>query len=152
MITFVGAVGAITSKFVAERLFAAVGFPRVLLASAVIGSAFLAVNGWFFPDTPQLYLYLALLAGGLVRSIFFTGVNALGYADIDEHEASQATAITAVSQQLSIAFGVALAGGVLELSSSLNGTRLTLASADGFRRWFTTCSPRSRSSGRRAMR
>ena len=124
MITFVGAIGAITSKFVAERVYAAIGFPRVLMLSAAIGCAFLAVNGLFYPETPHLYLYISLLIGGVVRSIFFTGVNALGYADIEEHEASQATAITAVSQQLSIAFGVALAGGVLEFSSSLSGGAL----------------------------
>lgn len=134
MITFVGAIGAIGSKFVAERIYAAIGFPRVLMLTAATGCLFLAVNGFFFPDTPHIYLYLALLVGGIVRSIFFTGVNALGYADIGEHEASQATVITAVSQQLSIAFGVALAGGVLEMSSSFSGGRLGLG--DFHLAWF----------------
>lgn len=134
MITFVAAIGAIASKFVAERIYAAIGFPRVLMLTAATGCLFLAVNGFFFPSTPQIYLYLALLVGGVVRSIFFTGVNALGYADIEEHEASQATAITAVSQQLSIAFGVALAGGVLELSSSFSGG--TLGLGDFHLAWF----------------
>jgi MFS family permease len=134
MITFVGAIGAIASKFVAERIYSSIGFPRVLLFSTVIGCLFLAVNGLFFPDTPPLYLYLSLLVGGLVRSIFFTGVNALAFADIDEHEASQATAINAVSQQLSIALGVALAGGVLELSSSFSGD--TLGIGDFHLAWF----------------
>jgi EmrB/QacA subfamily drug resistance transporter len=134
MITFVGAIGAITSKFVAERLYAAMGFPRVLMLSAAIGCTFLAVNGLFRPETPHLYIYVSLLIGGVVRSLFFTGVNALGYADIDEHEASQATVITAVSQQLSIACGVALAGGVLEVSSSLSGKALGLE--DFHMAWF----------------
>ncbi|MHB1110827.1 MAG: MFS transporter [Devosia sp.] len=134
MITFVAAIGAISSKFVAERVYTAIGFPRVLMLSAATGCVFLAVNGLFYPDTPHLYLYLSLLVGGVVRSIFFTGVNALGYADIEEHEASQATAITAVSQQLSIAFGVALAGGVLEFSSSLSGGELGLN--DFHMAWF----------------
>ncbi len=126
MITFIVAIGAISSKFVAERIYAALGFPRVLLFSTVVGCLFLAINGLFTPGTPHLYLYLALLAGGLIRSVFFTGVNALVFADIEEHDASQATAINAVSQQLSIAFGVALAGGVLEISSSLGGGELGL--------------------------
>ncbi len=124
MITFVGAIGAIMSKLVAERLFAAVGFRRVLVFSAVIGCASLAVNALFYPDTPHAYLYGVLLAGGVVRSVFFTGINALGYSEIEEHEASQATAITAVSQQLSIALGVALAGGVLEASRHAHGGQL----------------------------
>jgi EmrB/QacA subfamily drug resistance transporter len=121
LITFVGAIGAMFSKFIAERVFAAAGFPRVLMVTSVGACLMLGINGFFTPETPHIWLYLVLLSTGVMRSVFFTGVNALGYADIDEHEASQATAITAVSQQLSVAFGVAVAGGVLELSSRLTG-------------------------------
>ena len=66
------------------------------------------------------------MAGGVLRTIFFTGTNAIGYADISDEEASQATAIVAVGQQLSVAFGVAVAGAVLELTSVLSGGHLTL--------------------------
>ena len=67
-----------------------------------------------------------LLAGGVLRSMFFTGSNALGYADISDEAASQATAIVAVAQQLSIAFGVAVAGAVLEISTRSHGGELSL--------------------------
>ena len=126
LITFIGALGAISSKLVAEKVFAAGGFPRVLIVASIGGCILLAVIGFFDELTPRPYLYLVLLVMGLLRSIFFTGVNALGYADISEEDASQATAITAVTQQLSIALGVAVAGGVLELSSSLTGGELSL--------------------------
>lgn len=132
--TFVAAIGAILSKFGAERLYAAAGFPRTLMATAVLGCLFLGVNGLFSPATPHWMLMGALLLGGLCRSFFFTGVNALVFADIDEKQASQATAINAVSQQLSIAGGVAVAGGVLELSSNLHGGALTLG--DFHIAWF----------------
>jgi uncharacterized membrane protein len=62
----------------------------------------------------------------VLRSIFFTGTNAIGYADISDEEASQATAIVAVGQQLSVAFGVAVAGAILEITSMLSGGHLTL--------------------------
>jgi Na+/melibiose symporter-like transporter len=134
MITFIGALGAITSKFVAERVFAAGGFPRVLIVASVGACVLLAIHGFFTPETPRIYIYLVLLVTGLLRSIFFTGVNALGFADVDEHETSQATAITAVSQQLSVAFGVAVAGGVLEMSSHITGGGLSLV--DFHIAWF----------------
>jgi EmrB/QacA subfamily drug resistance transporter len=126
LITFVGAIGAITSKFAAERVFASFGFPRVLAGAGIIACALLAINGTFEPATPHLFIYLVLLAGGVMRAIFFTGINALGFADVGEHEASQATAIIAVSQQLAIAVGVAVAGGALEVSSRLSGGELGL--------------------------
>ena len=67
-----------------------------------------------------------MLAGGILRSVFFTGSNAIGYADISDEEASQATAFVAVCQQLSVAFGVAVAGAILEITSHFTGGHLSL--------------------------
>lgn len=75
-----------------------------------------------------------LFIGGITRSFFFTGVNVFGYADISEADASQATAITAVTQQISVALGVAVAGGVLELSTTIRGGPLDLT--DFHIAWF----------------
>ena len=114
------------SKFIAERVFVRFGFPRVLGLAAVFGGILIAAQGLFTVDTPVTVMMAVLLAGGVLRSIFFTGTNAIGYADISDEEASQATAIVAVGQQLSVAFGVAVAGAILELTSVLSGGHLTL--------------------------
>jgi EmrB/QacA subfamily drug resistance transporter len=119
--TFVSAFGAILSKFLAERVYARFGFPRTLTAFAILGTVFLAINGLFTPETPHLLLMFALFMGGVTRSFFFTGVNVFGYADVSESEASQATVISAVSQQISIALGVAVAGALLEFTSRMHG-------------------------------
>ena len=42
---------------------------------------------------------LFLLLGGVLRSICFTGVNAMVFSDIDDADSSQATAINSVAQQ-----------------------------------------------------
>ena len=125
-ITFVSAIGAILSKFIAERIFARFGFPRVLGFAALFGGLLIGAQGLFNADTPAPVMMGVLLAGGILRSVFFTGSNALGYAEVDDEEASQATAIVAVGQQLSVAFGVAVAGAILEISTRLHGGELTL--------------------------
>ena len=125
-ITFVSAIGAIMSKFIAERIFSRFGFPRVLGFAAVFGGLLIAAQGLFTTETPVAVMMIILVAGGVLRSIFFTGTNAIGYADISDEEASQATAIVAVGQQLSIAFGVAVAGAILEITSIFSGGHLTL--------------------------
>ncbi len=125
-ITFVSAIGAIMSKFIAERIFARFGFPRVLGFAAVFGGVLIAAQGLFTTETPVAVMMIILLAGGVLRSIFFTGTNAIGYADISDEEASQATAIVAVGQQLSVAFGVAVAGAILEITTTFSGGHLTL--------------------------
>jgi EmrB/QacA subfamily drug resistance transporter len=132
--TFVAAFGAILSKLVAERIYARFGFPRMLIATSISGCVFLAINGLFTPETPHALLMIALFVGGLTRSLFFTGINTFGYADVGEAEASQATAISAVGQQISVALGVAIAGGILEASTRLSGQPLDLG--DFHVAWF----------------
>lgn len=126
MITFASAIGALLMKFFASRIFAHFGFRRLMIAGSLISAGFVMLNGFFTPQTPVVVIIIALLAGGFLRSMFFTGVNALGFAEIPDDKTSQATPISAVAQQVSIATGVALAGVILELSTSLSGTVLQL--------------------------
>ncbi|MGX9572544.1 MFS transporter [Mesorhizobium sp. f-mel] len=127
MITFVAAIGAIGMKFVTALIFRVAGFRRVLIFGSLIAAASIAINGLFTPDTPYVVILAALLVGGFIRSMFFTGINALAYAEISTADTSKATPIAAVFQQLSIALGVALAGGILEVSTTIHGGPLTLS-------------------------
>ncbi|RWK93250.1 MAG: MFS transporter [Mesorhizobium sp.] len=127
MITFVAAIGAIGMKFVTALIFRIAGFRRVLIFGSLIAAASIAINGLLTPDTPYLLILASLLAGGFIRSMFFTGINALAYAEISNADTSRATPIAAVFQQLSIALGVALAGGILEVSTTIHGGPLRLS-------------------------
>lgn len=126
MMTFVSAIGAISMKFGAKRIFTRISFRRALMGGSLISAAFIAVNGTFTPATPYWIIIGFLLVGGFARSLFFTGVNALAFAEIPNEKTSQATPLTAVAQQVSIAIGVALAGGILEISTMLRGAPLAL--------------------------
>src|SRR5690606_27809193 len=125
-ITLVCALGAMGSKCIAEKVYSRWGFPRVLGVSAVLGGLLIGAQGVFTAETAAAVMLGVIVFGGVLRSIFFTGSNALGYADISDEEASQATAIVAVSQQLSVAFGVAVAGAVIEITRNFTGGELTL--------------------------
>ncbi|HEV7434763.1 MAG TPA: MFS transporter, partial [Pseudorhizobium sp.] len=127
MITFAGALGALTVKFIARRVFAVTGFKVILIAAGVLGAAATAANGFFTPQTSHALIIALLVMSGLCRSFFFTGSNALSYSEIDDSEASQATSIASVLQQVSLALGVAFAAFILEASSSLSGFPLQLA-------------------------
>lgn len=127
LLTFTSAFGALAMKFIAGSTLRAGGFRTVLLGAVLGGSVLLAANGLFTRETPYALIIAVLVAGALLRSLFFTSINALVFAEIGESEASQATAIAMVSQQVSIAIGVAVAGGVLEASAYFMG-ELTLTS------------------------
>ncbi|NBB49816.1 DHA2 family efflux MFS transporter permease subunit [Rhizobium sp. CRIBSB] len=126
MTTFIAAVGAISTKFIARRAFAAAGFRNVLILAGLFGALTTAANAFFTPATPIVLIMVILLIGGFCRSFFFTGVNTLGYAEIADRAASQATSLTSVLQQVSLALGVAAAASILEASTRITGETLSL--------------------------
>jgi MFS family permease len=114
MLTFASAFGALAMKFLAPFTLRTGGFRNVLLGAAALSSCFIAASALFTPETPHGVIIAVLVGAGFLRSLFFTSVNALVFADIDDKEASQATAIAAASQQIMVAIGVAVGGGILE--------------------------------------
>jgi len=70
-----------------------------------------------------------LLVGGFVRSLEFTSLNAIAYADIDGATMSRATSFTAVAQQLSLSLGIAVGAFVIEMARDLRGDA-TLSTGD----------------------
>jgi EmrB/QacA subfamily drug resistance transporter len=122
LLTFASAFGALGMKFLATRALRAAGFRRVLLIGSLAGSFFLAANGLFTAHTPHWAIIAILVVAGFLRSLVFTAINALVFADVEKQQASQATALAAVAQQISIAMGVAVAGVFIESASYLTAT------------------------------
>src|SRR5579863_1008987 len=108
-LTFATATGALLMKFTASTALRWFGFRRTLIVNGLISGAFLAACALFTPSTPHWLLLLTLLTGGFFRSLEFTALNAISYADIDQPRMSRATSFASVSQQMSGAIGVAVA-------------------------------------------
>jgi EmrB/QacA subfamily drug resistance transporter len=121
-LTFIGAVGALFMKTMAKRILEWTGFRRLLTINAFIGAAFVAANGFFTPETPHWLIMMVLLVGGCFRSLQFTSLNAIGYAEISNREMSYATSLGSALQQVSLSIGVAFGAFVLEMASSADGT------------------------------
>ncbi|WP_088348284.1 MULTISPECIES: MFS transporter [Rhodomicrobium] len=121
LLTFVSAVGAFAMKFAAPPILKRFGFRQVLLANAIIGSSFVAVCALFTPATPHVIILAVLLAGGFFRSLQFTAVNSLAFADVAAPSMSQATSFSSAAQQLSISLGVAVAALALEAGQVIRG-------------------------------
>lgn len=120
-LTLASAAGAMAMKTTAQRILRRFGFRQVLAVNALISSAFMAVYGLFGSGTPIALIFSLLLAGGFFRSLEFTGINAIAYADVDNTAMSRATSFASVAQQLSISTGVAVGAGVIELSQISHG-------------------------------
>jgi MFS family permease len=114
MLTCASAVGAIAMKATAAPIIRQFGFKRVLVSNAVISSFFIAAVALFTIETPHIVVLAVLLVGGFFKSLEFTSINSIAYADIDAKAMSRATSFASVAQQLSLSAGVAVGALVLE--------------------------------------
>ena len=124
-LTFVSGAGAMVMKFAAQPLLRRFGFRGVLMGNAVVASIFLAGPGAFTAATPIALMIAVLFVGGLSRSLQFTALNAIAYAEVRPDRLSQATSFSAVLQQLSGSIGITVAAMALELTGTLRGTTAT---------------------------
>ena len=68
-----------------------------------------------------MLILCVLLAGGFFRSLQFTSVNALAYADIERQWLSRATSFASMMQQLSLSMGVGTGALLLHLTLVARG-------------------------------
>ncbi|MGO8778640.1 MAG: MFS transporter [Rhodomicrobium sp.] len=121
MITFAAAAGSLLMKATAAPIIRTFGFRRVLIVNALISAGFMSVNGFYTSATPHLVIVGLLLAGGFFRSLEFTAVNALSYADITQADMSRATSFASMAQQVSLSLGVAIGALILQAAQAFRG-------------------------------
>jgi EmrB/QacA subfamily drug resistance transporter len=121
LLTFVSAAGALTMKIAATPIIRYFGFRHVLIANAVISSGFVFFMAFFTPTTPHVWILFVLLAGGFFRSLEFTSLQTVVYADVSQAQMSQATTISSMTQQLATTLGVGMGALLLHLSVLSSG-------------------------------
>ncbi len=119
LLTFASAIGAMAMKATAAPILRRFGFKTVLVFNAMLSGAFIAATALFTPVTPHAAIFAVLLVGGFFKSLQFTSINSLAYADIEPRAMSRATSFASVAQQLSLSAGVAIGALVLEMQRHL---------------------------------
>jgi EmrB/QacA subfamily drug resistance transporter len=108
LVTFSSAVGAMGMKTLAARIIRTFGFRNLMTINAVVSSFFLAACALFTVTTPLLLIMIILVVGGFFRSLQFTAINTVAYAEVEPAQMSRATTLVSVNQQLAISAGVAV--------------------------------------------
>jgi EmrB/QacA subfamily drug resistance transporter len=104
------ALAAMSMKVIMPRLLRSVGYRGVLVSNTVILGVLLMVFATIGLRTPVWAIVLQAFLYGGFTSLQYTSMNTLVYADITEQDASSASSIASTMQQMSISFGVAIAG------------------------------------------
>ena len=116
--------GNLAMKSLTTPILRRFGFRSVLRANGWLCVASLAACGALTPAVPLAVVYGVLFAAGMTRSMHFTSVNTLAFADISSTERAGATTLAAMAQQAAGALGVALASLALGLFQAIAGTPL----------------------------
>src|SRR6202165_1936592 len=134
LVTFASAVGAMGMKTLAARIIKTFGFRNIMVINAVVSSIFLAACALFTITTPLLLIMILLVVGGFFRSLQFTAINTLSYAEVEPAQMSRATTLVSVNQQLAVSAGVAIGAFSVESTLWFHHTSELIASdfAPGF--------------------
>jgi EmrB/QacA subfamily drug resistance transporter len=104
------AMAAMCMKVVMRPLLARLGYRGVLVSNTVILGILLFLFAAIGLHTPVWCIVLLAFCYGAFTSLQYTCMNTLVYSDITEEETSSASSIASTGQQMSISFGVAVAG------------------------------------------
>jgi EmrB/QacA subfamily drug resistance transporter len=124
---FAGAVGAMMVKPAVQPLVERFGFRRMLTTNAIVAAILMAAFALVGPGTPQGLIMVLLLVTGFFRSLEFTTVAAISYADVERERLSRATTIAGMMQQISMSFGVAMGAGLLNTVHAARGPEAPIA-------------------------
>ena len=115
LLTVASTLGSFAMKLSASPILRRWGFRKVLFGNALISAAGVLVCIVFTDTTPYVVIFLILLVTGFLRSLQYTALNAMAFADIPTPRMSAATSFSSMFQQISNGLGVAFAAVVLDL-------------------------------------
>jgi EmrB/QacA subfamily drug resistance transporter len=119
LLTFISAAGALVMKTAAPPILRRFGFRTVLLVNGVIVALTFVGYAFIQLETPHWVIMTVLALSGFFRSLQFTSLNGLAYADIDQAGMSRASTTSAMVQQLVQSVGIGLAATLLHLTMDL---------------------------------
>ncbi|WP_298282488.1 MFS transporter [Acidocella sp.] len=113
--------GNLLMKTATTQMLRKFGFRDLMLVNGALASASLAGCAVFTPATPLAVMVPLLFLGGLTRSMQFTCLNTLQFADVPPEEIPAANALGALAAQLGLGFGPAFGALCLNVVRALDG-------------------------------
>ena len=120
LIMMVSAISTIIAKSQVVKLVHRFGYKKILIVNTIILGFVIAM--FALPDkTTPLYLLIPILVMyGSVNSIQMSSMNTISLADLTPEVASGGNSLLAITQQLSMSFGVSVGALVLRTTESAN--------------------------------
>ena len=113
--------GNLLMKSVVTPILRRFGFRTVLTVNGILHAVLMACCALLFPQTRSIIVLLVLFVNGLSRSMQFTAVGTLAFADISKPDMSYATSFFSMITQMSMGMGVAVGAIALRIAGFFTG-------------------------------
>ena len=120
-------IGTLAVKPFTTPLMRYFGFKHTLVVNCLLNALFLALCGTFSRDMPVSLIVAVLTLSGVFRSIQFTALNAIAFADIPGEEMNGANTLFSTVFQLGIGLGIALGAICLRAGVAITGAELEMS-------------------------
>ncbi|GGH09410.1 MFS transporter [Silvibacterium dinghuense] len=124
--------GDLTMKSLVIPILRRFGFRKVLLVNGVLAAASVALCAILMPEMSPWIISAVLFAHGALRSLQFTAISTLAYADIPPAHMSRANGFFSAVVQLSGSMGVATGAALVRASGWFRGEHLPQPSLHDF--------------------
>jgi EmrB/QacA subfamily drug resistance transporter len=128
--------GNLSMKPATTPLLRRFGFKIVLIWNGTFAGLSILACALLTPQYPQALTMAILFFGGLCRSMQFTSLNTIGFADVIPENMSGATTFSSTVQQLTMGMGVAVGAVALRLAALLRPSHEPVLAAIDFRLAF----------------
>jgi EmrB/QacA subfamily drug resistance transporter len=114
-------VGNLSMKPATTAVLRRFGFRAVLIWNGILTAILMLGCAAIFPQTPRTIILAVLFVNGLCRSMQFTCLSTLAFADVPKPELSSATSFFSMITQMSMGMGVAVGAILLRVGGLLDG-------------------------------
>lgn len=107
------------TKTLVTRIVKKLGYRKTLVSNTLLLAIIISLFSLANQNTPLYMLIPLLLLYGAVSSVQFSSMNTISVADLDKNTSSEGNSMIAVTQQLSISFGISITSFLLNLMHNI---------------------------------
>lgn len=121
LLLLASATGNLGMKALTSWILDRFGFRRVALVDVTIAGFATIACGWLTASTPLVITLFVVFVYGLSRSMQFSTLATLAFADVPPRQTSAASTLSSAAQQMTIGMGIAFGAMSLRLASLMRG-------------------------------
>jgi MFS family permease len=121
LLLLASALGNLGMKALTTRILQRYGFRIVSIVDVAVASVFTIACGLLTPESPLAWVLLVVFVYGVARSMQFSTLATLAYADVAQPQMSAASTLWSAAAQMTIGLGIAFGAVALRGAAVFNG-------------------------------